>query len=83
MSGICSGKERGEKAMFRILTTAIISTLVLTEIYCAAWLINYARTWAEERSEARREAFRVQAYRDVRMRSRMKQNRRELSKWIR
>ena len=69
--------------MFRILTTAVISTLMLTEIYCMAWLIDYARTWSEERSEERREAFRVQAYRDVRMRRRMKQNRQELSKWIR
>lgn len=69
--------------MFRILTTAIISTLVLTEIYCAAWLINYARTWAEERSEARREAFRVQAYRDVRMRRSMTKNRQELWRRIR
>ena len=69
--------------MFRIFTAAIISTLILTEIYCALWLLNYAKTWAEERSEARREAFRVQAYRDVRMRRSMMKNRQELWRRIR
>ncbi len=69
--------------MFRIFTAAIISTLVLTEIYCILWLINHAMTWAEERSEARREAFRVQAYKDVARHRSMKQNRQELWRRIR
>ncbi len=66
--------------MFRIFTAAIISTLVLTEIYCVLWLLDYAMTWAEERSEARREAFRVQAYKDVARRRSMTKNRQELWK---
>lgn len=60
--------------MYEIITAAVIITLVLIEIYCVLRLLDYVMT----RSEARREAFRVQAYRDVNIRRSMTKNRREL-----
>ena len=69
--------------MINILTATVSALFVLIEMYCGMWLIAYALKRSDERSEARREAFRVQAYRDVKMRRIMKQNRQELSKWIR
>ncbi len=69
--------------MINILTATVSALFVLIEMYCGMWLIAYALKRSEECSEARRERFRVQAYRDVRMRRIMKQNRQELWKSIR
>ncbi len=65
--------------MSEIITAAVIITLALIEIYCVLRLLDYVMT----RSEARREAFRVQAYRDVNIRRSMTKNRMELWQRIR
>ena|GEM_PF-3923356 len=69
--------------MIDILTATVSALFVLIEMYCGMWLIAYALKRSEERSEVRREKFRVQAYRDVRMRRNMMKNRQELWRRIR
>lgn len=69
--------------MINVLTAVVIALFVLIEMYCGIWLITYALERSDERSQARREKFRVQAYKEMNERWSLKKNRQELSKWIR
>lgn len=69
--------------MINFLTATVIALFVLLEIDCGMQLIAYALERSDERSQARREKFRVQAYKDMNERWSLKKNRQELSKWIR
>ncbi|MCM1007084.1 MAG: hypothetical protein NC485_03995 [Ruminococcus flavefaciens] len=66
--------------MINILTATVIALFVLIEIDCGMRLISYALERSDERSEARREKFRVQAYKDMNERWSLKKNRQEL--WL-
>lgn len=57
------------------LASALIIVLSLTEIYCIAWLVNYAADRSAERTEQRRAVYRAKAYREVRERRIKNQNR--------
>lgn len=58
-----------------VLTSLIITSLLLTETYCIAWLVRYALDRSAERTEERRAMYRAKAYRDVRERSIKNRNR--------
>lgn len=66
--------------MISILTAVVIVLFVLIEAYCGMWLIAYVLARSDERSEARREKFRIQAYKDMNERQSLKKNRQEL--WL-
>lgn len=66
--------------MISILTAVVIVLFVLIEAYCGMWLIAYALVRSDERSESRREKFRIQAYKDMNERQSLKKNRQEL--WL-
>ena len=68
--------------MNAIITLTVLG-LVLTELYCISWLIDYAKDRSDERSEARREKYRRQAYKEMNDRWTAKQNRQNLWRSIR
>ena len=51
-----------------VLTPLIITSLLLTETYCIAWLVRYVLDRSAERTEERRAMYRAKAYKDVRER---------------
>ena len=66
--------------MLDFLTAIVIVLFVIIEVYCGMRLIAYALVRSDERSEARREKFRIQAYKDMNERLSLKKNRQEL--WL-
>jgi hypothetical protein len=72
---------RSKKEM-EILGYCLVAILLSTEVWCGYRLRQIIRYRSEERTEARRAAFRAKAYKDMNERWRLKKRRETLFKSI-
>ena len=71
-------RRRKEGKNMIVLAIALIITLVSVEIYCGWWLYGYIKERSEQRTSARRAAYRYKAYREMNERYNLKQSREKL-----
>ena len=69
--------------MYNVLAIALILALIGVEIYCGWWLRNYAKDRSEQRTAARRAAYRYKAYKEMNERYNLRQSRETLWNTIR
>ena len=60
------------------LAIILIITLIGVEVYCGWWLYGYCKERSEQRTSARRAAYRYKAYKEMNERYNLRQSREKL-----